>query len=296
MRVLILGGTGMLGHKLWQTYRERYDTWMTCRSPVAAALPPPLLDPARTLGGVHATDFDTVVRAMAEVRPAVVINCIGIVKQLSAARDPIASVTVNALFPHRLAELCRAAGARLVHISTDCVFSGRKGMYTESDATDAEDLYGRTKCLGEVTAPGCLTLRTSIIGRELRSTTGLVEWFLSQQGRRVRGYTRAIYSGLTTIALAHVLAACLERHRDLSGLYHVSAAPITKFELLCRVRDAFGVAIDVEPEAAVQVDRSLNGRRFQAITGFTPPTWDAMVRELAADPSPYHEWRKLNGS
>jgi dTDP-4-dehydrorhamnose reductase len=296
MRVLILGGTGMLGHKLWQTYRPRYDVWMTCRSPVAATLPPTLLDPARTLGGVHATDFDTVVRALAQVRPTVVINGIGIIKQLAAARDPIPSITVNALFPHRLAELCRAAGARLVHISTDCVFSGRKGMYTEADETDAEDLYGRTKCLGEVTAAGCLTLRTSIIGRELESSVGLIEWFLSQHDGRVRGYTRAVYTGLTTIALARVITDCLERHPDLSGLYHVASAPITKFDLLCRVRDVFGVAVDIEPDAAVQVDRSLDGRRFQTTTGFTPPTWDEMVRELAADPSPYHEWRKLNGA
>ena len=125
MRLLILGSTGMLGHKLWQTYRERFDTWMTCRSPAGDALPAALLDPARILAGVHVTDFDTVVRAVADVRPTVVVNCIGVIKQLPAAQDPIATLTVNALFPHRLAQLCAASGTRLVHISTDCVFSGR---------------------------------------------------------------------------------------------------------------------------------------------------------------------------
>jgi dTDP-4-dehydrorhamnose reductase len=188
MRLLILGGAGMLGHKLWQVCRSRFDTWVTLRGLRSAYVPLGLFEPERVVAGVDAFNFDTLVSAMAQVRPEVVVNCIGIIKQVASASDPIASLTINALLPHRLAVLARSSGARLIHISTDCVFAGRKGGYTEADHSDAEDLYGRTKFLGEVTGPGALTLRTSIIGRELATTSGLVEWFLSQPGGRVQGH------------------------------------------------------------------------------------------------------------
>ncbi|HEY3229779.1 MAG TPA: sugar nucleotide-binding protein, partial [Roseiflexaceae bacterium] len=170
MRILILGAAGMLGHKLCQAYHNRFDTWATLRGGAREFASYELIAADRLLVGVDADNFDSVVRALATVHPDVVINCIGIIKQLPSAKDPIISLVINALFPHRLANLCQAAGARLIHISTDCVFAGRKGMYTEDDVSDAEDLYGRSKYLGEVGAAGCLTLRTSIIGRELRTT------------------------------------------------------------------------------------------------------------------------------
>jgi len=296
MRVLILGAAGMLGHKLWQVYRDRFDTWATVRSGYPEYAVYALFDPQRLLSGVDAFNFDTVVRALATVRPDAVINCIGIIKQLPTAKDPIVSLTVNSLFPHRLAHLCQAAGARLIHISTDCVFSGRKGMYSEDDISDAEDLYGRSKFLGEVDAPGCLTLRTSIVGRELQSANGLVEWFLSSRGGRVRGYTGAIYSGFTTLALADIIADVLDRHPALSGVYQVSSEPITKYDLLCLLRDASGIQIEIEPYPDVQIDRSLDSSRFRAATGFAPPPWAEMVGAMAADPTPYDQWRERDES
>ncbi len=296
MRVLILGGAGMLGHKLWQAYRQRFDTWVTVRGNPRDYAAYQLFDPERMVGGVDAFDFDAVVRALAAVRPDAVVNCIGIIKQLPTAKDPIISLTVNSLFPHRLANLCTAAGVRLIHISTDCVFSGRKGMYTEADISDAEDLYGRSKFLGEVATPGCLTLRTSIIGRELASTSGLVEWFLSNRGSKVRGFTRAIYSGFTTQALATVIADVLERHADLSGVYQVSSDPINKYDLLCLLRDIMHIPIAVEPYDGVVLDRSLDSRRFREATDFTPPSWPDMLQVMAADPIPYEQWRMQHGS
>jgi dTDP-4-dehydrorhamnose reductase len=170
-------------------------------------------------------------------------------------------------------------------------------MYTEDDISDAEDLYGRTKFLGEVGGSGCLTLRTSIIGRELRTTSGLVEWFLSNRGSKVRGYTRAIYSGFTTLALAQIIADVLERHPGLSGVYHVSSEPINKYDLLCLLRDAFGLHIEIEPYPDVQIDRSLDSRRFRAATGFVSPAWPEMIHAMAADPTPYERWRNIyNGA
>ncbi len=292
MRVLILGATGMLGHMLWQVLRYSFDTWATIRgTPSSLARYGALFDPRRLIGGVDARSFPTVIRAFATVRPEVVINCIGVVKQLPEAKDPVLSLQVNALFPHLLADVCTAAGIRLVHISTDCVFSGRKGRYTETDTPDAEDLYGRSKLLGEVNDPGRLTLRTSIIGRELATTHGLVEWFLSHQGGQVQGYTKAIYSGFPTLILAQIIAKVLREHPALSGLYHVSAEPINKYALLCLLREAYRVPVEIEPCSDVCIDRSLDSRRFRAATTFMPQPWPEMVHMLASDAIPYDRWR-----
>jgi dTDP-4-dehydrorhamnose reductase len=247
---------------------------------------------AATITGVDATDYDSIARAIAEVKPEVVINCIGIIKQLKAAKDPIISLSINSLFPHRLAILCRAAATRMIHISTDCVFSGRKGMYTEDDVSDAEDLYGRTKYLGEVGYPGCLTIRTSIIGRELHSASGLVDWFLSNRGGKVRGFRRAMYTGFTTVALAKIIAELIRNHPELSGLWQVSSEPITKFDLLKLVNDIYRAGIEIEPDDVFFCDRSLNSARFRAAVNFQPSSWAEMISEMYHDPLPYDQWRK----
>lgn len=281
----------MLGHKLWQVFRDRFDTWATVRGSYREYARYNLFDCQRLVEGVNAFDFDTVVKAVALVQPDVVINGIGIVKQSPLAKDPIITITVNSLFPHKLANLCQAARARLIHISTDCVFSGHKGMYTEDDVADAEDLYGRSKLLGEVEGPGCLTLRTSIIGRELETTNGLVEWFLANKGGSIRGYNRAIYSGFTTLAMADIIANIIQYHPALSGIYHISSEPINKYDLLCLLRDAYGIRIEIKPYPEVRIDRSLDSRRFRAVTKLAPPSWPEMVQAMAKDPTPYHEWR-----
>ncbi len=290
-RILILGGNGMLGHKLWQSFQNCYDTWVTMRSSFHDYESYGLFDPLRTLGGVDVQNFDHIARAVETVHPDVVINAIGVIKQNPAAKDPIVSLTVNSLFPHRLSTLCHAVSARLIHISTDCVFSGRKGMYTEEDIPDAEDLYGRSKLLGEVTSSHCLTLRTSIIGRELKSDHGLLEWFLSHRTGRVQGYTNVFYTGLPTLILARIIADLIERHPDLSGLYHVSSDAISKYELLCLIRDSFQIPTEIEPFSDIHIDRSLDSGRFRRATGFEPLPWYEMVRAVATDPTPYEKWR-----
>jgi dTDP-4-dehydrorhamnose reductase len=180
----------------------------------------------------------------------------------------------------------------MIHMSTDCVFSGRKGMYAEDDPSDAEDLYGRSKFLGEVGGPGCLTMRTSIIGRELMTSNGLVEWFLGNRGGKARGFRRAIFTGYPTRVLAEIMADVLENHAGLEGVYQVSSQPINKYDLLCRVNEAFDLGIEIEPDDDFACDRSLDSSRFRAATGFRPPSWEEMIRDMAEDPTPYEEWRK----
>lgn len=295
-RLLVLGGTGMLGHRLWQRARESLDAFATVRAeeldPVAAVV----LDPDRVFCGVQASRPETVARAIDESGADVVVNCIGIVKQADAARDPLPSIQVNSLFPHQAAALCRRRGKRFIHISTDCVFSGSRGGYTEGDLPDAADLYGRSKLLGEATSAGSLTLRTSIIGRELVSSYGLVEWFLAEAtaGNPIRGFSQAIFSGFTTRALADVLIEVALKRPELEGLWHLSADPIDKNRLLHMLRDGYRLTAEISPDDSVKIDRSLDSSRFRDATGWLPPSWQEMIDQMVGDPTPYDEIRRTS--
>jgi dTDP-4-dehydrorhamnose reductase len=280
----------MLGHKTWNVLAERFETYATVRSPLA--LQPASDAHAHAIVGVDAENLDSAANALTSVRPSVVVNCIGIVKHLAAAQDAVPSITVNALFPHRLAELAAKEGARVIQISTDCVFSGRKGAYSEDDEPDPSDLYGRTKLLGELTREHTLTIRTSIIGRELTGAHGLLEWFLSQPGP-VRGYTRAIFSGLTTQALAETLAAVIDDHPNLHGVWHVAGEPIAKYDLLGELARVYERDVTIEPDDRVRIDRSLNDARFRSVTKIATPSWSDMLDELVRDRTPYDELRAV---
>ncbi len=294
-KVLIIGGTGMLGHKLWQVARDRrdrFDVHATVHGPVPDRGTPPLVDPARAIGNVDAERFETVQAVLDDLRPDVIVNCVGAVKNKPGADDAVRAIALNSLFPRLLARAAQSQGARLIHVSTDCVFSGSRGRYSEEDQPDPLDLYGQTKALGEVEGGQCLTLRTSMIGRELRGSRGLVEWFLSRRGQTAEGYTHAIFSGLTTLALARVIADVISEHPAMTGLFHVSASPIAKHDLLVMLNEAYDAGVRIVASHRLHVDRSLISERFRAATGFQPASWREMVRELREDPLPYDEWRQ----
>ncbi|HEX9907281.1 MAG TPA: SDR family oxidoreductase [Thermoplasmata archaeon] len=286
MKVLVLGAYGMLGHKLLQELSNDFDTLGTCRK-VRLDVWSRLVPSDKLVEDVDAEDFPSVDRALTKTKPDVVVNCIGIVKQLEAGKDPIRSITVNSLFPHHLAKACNRHGARLVHFSTDCVFSGKKGMYRADDYPDAEDLYGRTKFLGELTEKHTMTIRSSIIGRELGSSNGLVEWFLRQRGKKVKGYANAIYTGLTTIEMSKVVKDVIGKHKDLHGIWQVASEPISKFDLLGLINSELRLGVDLEKDTTVAVDRSLDGSEFEKRTGYKAPSWKSMIRELAEDSKSY---------
>lgn len=283
MKILVLGATGMLGHKVIEILSTRFEVVGSVRSDVQRFQDHPVLGQTPLVGHVRVDDFDSMINAFSQVRPEAVVNCIGVIKQAAEAQDPLISLAINSVFPHRLSQLCKATGSRLIHISTDCVFSGKKGSYTEDDISDAEDLYGRTKVLGEAVGDGTMTLRTSFIGRELGSQLSLVDWFISQRGQKVNGYTQAIYTGFTSYALGTIIADILENHEDLSGLWHVSSDRINKYELLKLVNEAYDLGITIEPDVSVVIDRSLDSARFRRATGFVPTTWLEMVAQMAAD-------------
>lgn len=280
-RIVILGATGMLGNAVLRFFASKTDSEVhgTVRNWNAVSELQKMAPNARFVPGVDVESLDSLTRMFAAVQPDIVINCIGIVKQLADASDPLIALPINALLPHRLARLAQVAGARLVHMSTDCVFSGAKGNYVEDDLPDANDLYGRSKLLGEVDYPNAITLRTSIIGHELTGNRSLIDWFLSQTGE-VQGYTNAIFSGLPTIEIARIIHDYVIPNPDLHGLYHVSAAPIDKFELLSLVADTYSKKIAIRPQDDFAIDRSLNSDRFRSATGFKPKPWPELIQYM----------------
>lgn len=290
MRVLIIGGSGMLGHKLWLTFQKRFDTFVTLRGPFEKYQPLNLFEPNRTVDNVDVENSDRLLTVFNKIKPNVVVNCVGIIKQLPQAKEEGVSIRINALFPHELATLADCFGTKVIHISTDCVFSGNKGNYSEEDIPDAVDLYGRTKLLGEINRPPHLTLRSSIIGRNFFHRLGLLEWFLSQPKKaRVKGFTRAIYSGFTTQAMANLIAWILLTKSALSGLYQIGSQPIDKYSLLKMLQKAFGLDIELVPFDDFHCDLSLNGSRFNREASFTPPSWEEMVKGLVEENSFYQE-------
>lgn len=282
MRILILGGDGMLGHRLLKDLSRYHDVRVTLRQERSVYAKYGLFDEKNSYTGIDVRAAASLRKVVSAFRPEAVINAVGVVKQRTDGLDPILNIEINALLPHRLAGLCADSGALFIQISTDCVFSGRAGGYKEDDQPDPVDLYGRSKLLGEVAAPGCLTLRTSIIGRELSRKTSLLEWFLAQKGQ-VRGFKNAIYTGFTTLEMSRIMSRLVTRHTGSSGIYHVSSTPISKYDLLCMVRDKFGLSVEVIPDYEFKCNRSLDSTRFRRDFGYAPPTWESMIEELAVD-------------
>ncbi|MFU8851390.1 dTDP-4-dehydrorhamnose reductase family protein [Micromonospora sp. SL1-18] len=278
-RVLVLGATGMLGHALLRELSEdpELDVYGAARSMEGRGhlYPAGLL--ARITPAVDATRFDQVRQVLDSVRPDVVVNGVGVIKQRPDVQDAVPTVMLNALLPHLLADACARLGSRLVHVSTDCVFSGDRGGYVEDDRPDPADLYGRSKLLGETTSAPALTLRTSIIGHELTTKRSLLDWFLSQDGQ-VPGFTRAIYSGVTTVELARLLRQVILPREDLTGLYHVAAEPVSKHDLLRLVADVYGWRGELVPDDDFRCDRSMRADALAEATGYRPPTWPDMIR------------------
>jgi len=284
MKVLVLGVTGMLGSTVFKELSKdkALDVWGTLRSKGGLRYFSNESH-ANLLCNVDVLENDSLVGLMAKIRPEVIINCVGLIKQLADASDPLSILPINAMLPHRLSKLCALSNSRLIHISTDCVFNGKKGGYLEEDTSDAEDLYGKSKYIGEVVNQShVVTLRTSIIGHELNSKSSLVDWFLSQEVS-VKGYKNAIFSGLTTVELAGVIKNYVLPKSNLSGLYHVSVDAIDKYSLLNLIAKVYGKKIEISIDEEVYINRSLNSTKFQKSTGYRMPSWNNLIEKMYAN-------------
>lgn len=279
----MLGAYGMLGHRLLLDLGKKYDAVGTVRT--VRKWDAPIMDQLsaeKIINGVDASDLSSLRSIIERHRPRYVINCIGIVKQAEAAKDPITSITINSLLPHQLAKMANRAGGTLIHFSTDCVFSGREGHYSQEHIPDPVDLYGRSKLLGEVSENG-VTIRSSLIGREIDSRNGLVEWFLSNRGKAVPGFRRAIFSGFTTHEMANVVEMLIDKRPITNGVWQVAADPVSKFELISKIDAEANTQVKITPNDQVICDRSLDGEMFSRATGYRAPDWDDMIKSMVRD-------------
>ncbi|MFM8722632.1 MAG: dTDP-4-dehydrorhamnose reductase family protein [Acidimicrobiaceae bacterium] len=288
MKVCVLGAGGLLGHMLIRVLSESNDVFGTTRekasdsSPLAKFLPQ-----KKWISLVDASNTDSVKKIFDRDQFDVAINCIGLIKQRDALVSDTEMILINGEFPHRLAQIANSHGTRVIHISTDCVFSGAKGNYLESDSPDPVDVYGKSKLQGELNDSRNLTLRTSHIGRELTVKKSFIEWLISQKGGHVDGYSHAIYSGLTTKLLARTTSKLLLGNPQLTGLFHVSSQPISKLEIINKLNNLLDLQLTVTPDDSVQINRSLNSEKFQKATSITPQTWDEMLSDFCEDQKTY---------
>jgi dTDP-4-dehydrorhamnose reductase len=280
-KILILGVSGMLGNTLYRYFRDKTEKFVIGASRNSISAPSMYQTEHAILeSGFDVDNTDALLELFNKHRPNIVVNCIGIIKQMSVADDPLVAIPINAELPHRISKLCKLINARLIHISTDCVFSGKKGMYTEEDVPDATDLYGRSKSLGEVIDDlHAITLRTSLIGHELNSARSLVNWFLSCQDR-VQGYRRAIFSGFPTVEIARIIDEYIIPNPSLHGLMQISAEPIDKYTLLNLIKVVYDKSIEIQEDNKVMIDRSLDSTRFKLITGYQPPHWKKLIQSM----------------
>ena len=284
IKVLILGADGMLGHVLCRSLFNdpHFDVHATTilSEPGMYWFTKKLS--SRIIFNLNADRFDNLLPVFHSIKPDIIINCIAIIKPVDILKNPISSINLNTLLPHKLAEISKINGTRIIQISSDIVFDGKKGTYNENDQVNISDRYGMSKYLGEIDGPNCFTIRTSIIGHELNKKTNLLEWFLSQS-QQVEGYTKAIYSGLPTIELSNVIIKYIIPNKSIHGIYHISSDPISKFDLLKLIASRYQLQINVEPNDKVTVDRSLNSNAFRSISGYAPKAWPELINSMYED-------------
>ncbi|NLN83925.1 MAG: SDR family oxidoreductase [Firmicutes bacterium] len=286
MKVLILGVNGLIGHKLFQVLNKNgFDSFGTIRKSKKDFLRYEFMQSDNIVENIQIDDISDVNIVLNTLAPEILINCVGITIRKPEINDPIKTIAINSLFPHQLAVRCAELGIRMIHLSTDCVFSGKQGMYTEDSVPDALDMYGRTKALGEVrNMDNCLTLRSSFIGTEISDKTELLEWFLAQKGKTIRGYTNAMYSGVSTTFLSSVIMDILCNYPKLSGLYQIATdTPISKYDLLKHAQKAFNIELDIQAYEGVSINKSLSGEKLKKIINFNVPSWEKMLQELAEE-------------
>jgi dTDP-4-dehydrorhamnose reductase len=288
--ILIFGAAGMLGHTLMISLARRYTVVATARSASAALEALARNSGVPLIAGIEAHDTAQLEATLDSVKPDVVINCIGVVKQLKNAQLPLVAIPVNSVLPHRLAELCEPRGVRLIHFSTDCVFSGEAGPYSEASVPDARDLYGRSKLLGEVNRPNALTLRTSIIGHELGAASGLLEWIIRNRGGAVSGFARALYTGVTTNYMAEAIFRLIDDFPRLCGVWQLSADSISKYDLIELVDKVYGLDLQIARDEEFRCDRRLDSSLFRQRTGIVPPIWPEMIEAMHAEHKQTQQW------
>lgn len=277
-KILVLGENGMLGSELLNQINTKKLPFISTHHSIPENSPNQISS--------NSIKFDAVtskIESIFDLHNDIthVINCIGVVKQSLRAKDLGYMYEVNSEFPKKLGLVAREREIKVIHLSTDCVFSGTKGNYVEENETDAMDHYGLSKIGGEGTTEyNTMVIRTSMIGLENSSVKkGLLEWFLSMQGKRVLGYNHVFFSGLTTRRLSREILDLIIKDKITSGIWHIASERISKLALLEEIKRRFDLAIQIEPVDAPRLDRSLNAQKGSRILGIGIPSWESMLAE-----------------
>ena len=285
MRILILGGNGMIGHKVYQVLSSYFpDTWILIRRKFIDFLQKDIFVKEKVIEDFDLNDLNKLNSLLNSLNPDIIINAAGITIRRGVNEFKSQTIILNSVLPHFLGEWIQGKfGKRFIHFSTDCVFSGKNGPYYDNSIPDSTDIYGKTKSLGEVNLSQTLTLRGSMIGRELDYQTELLEWFLSQKGKTIKGFNNVFYSGITTIRMAKLILKIIINFPNLTGVYNVSSKKISKFELLTLFNDFFHSNVKIHKDETYTSRKELISNIFFYEINEIIPSWDELIIELYED-------------
>jgi dTDP-4-dehydrorhamnose reductase len=284
MRVIILGVSGLIGHKLLQKLSSDFEIFGVLHHSKDYYNNPPLFSGQNIIENINVSEFDILKGVLYTVNPDIIINCVGITKRKIDINDPLDAISINSAFPHQLAKWAKVNKKRVIHFSTDCVFNGKIGNYTETSLSSAEDVYGKTKYLGELHYDNTITIRSSFIGQELFDKTELFEWFLAQSGKQIKGFKNTLYSGVSTIFMASVVKDIILNYPGLSGLYQLATEkPISKYQLLNLAKKVFDVKVDIIPDIEHIHCPTLDASKLRKAINIAVPSWEEMMTDLLAD-------------
>jgi dTDP-4-dehydrorhamnose reductase len=281
IKILILGVDGMIGHKIYQSLSTTESNLVLTSRKAKTNLPFDF-DKAILLNlDIYKDDLNIF---LDNQMPTIIINCIGVTTRRLDKLGTNQVEYINSTFPKLLAEWTKKTNNKLIHFSTDCVFNGKKGYYSEDSLPDATDIYGSTKAAGEIKdQKNTLTIRTSMIGREIFNFTELLEWIFSNNLKAIKGYKNAIYSGVTTLWMGELIKKIIFDKINLSGIYNISSSSISKYDLITKIKSYFNLNIEILENTEYNTNKTLNSEKFQSKTGIKTPSWDEMLSALIKD-------------
>ena len=279
MKIFITGIDGMIGHKIAQSLSKEHTIIGSSRKNIKSE------DLGINDCELITHDFlkDDILEILDKINPEIIVNCAGITIRRGINDNYDNTILLNSNLPHIIDDWTERNQSKLIHFSSDCVFSGKKGNYLDESIPDATDLYGLSKSRGEVKSKNTLTIRCSIIGREIFNHTELFEWIYSMRGKQIKGYNNVLYSGVTSIWMGRVLKKILKYHTELSGIYNISSEPITKYSLLNLINEHFKLGIEISRDNKIKSNKVLISKKFTEITDINPPNWDDLMTELKED-------------
>ena len=280
MKIIVLGASGLIGSYMFRELSKTFETFGTIRKSKIKYKDIALFKSNKIIDNIDILNLDNLNKLLESLKPNIIVNCIGVTKR-KISDNLLDVIKINSIFPHELVKWGLINSARIIHFSTDCVFNGLTGNYNEKSNTNAFDIYGKTKALGEIQYDNCLTIRSSFIGRELFDKTELLEWVISNNGKKIKGFKKTMYSGVSALFLSKFIKNIINDHIKLNGLFQLSTdIPISKYDLICLIRDCFDLNIEIIPENNKYHCPTLDNSKLKNKMNFEIPSWKEMLVEL----------------